>query len=101
MVAAIMVAAGLSMVSNPFFGHLSDRIGRRRMYLIGVTVTALIAFPYFGLLQTGVPAVVLIARDPRSSRMTCSTARRRRSSRRASRRACATAEPGWVISSRR
>jgi metabolite-proton symporter len=60
MVAAIMVAASVSMVSNPLFGHLSDRIGRRRMYLIGVTATALVAFPYFGLLQTGVAALVFI-----------------------------------------
>jgi metabolite-proton symporter len=61
MVAAIMVAAGVSMFSNPFFGYLSDRIGRRRMYLIGVVATALFAFPYFGLLQTGAAAVLLIA----------------------------------------
>jgi MFS family permease len=31
------------------------------MYLIGVVATALFAFPYFGLLQTGAAAVVLIA----------------------------------------
>jgi MFS family permease len=60
MVAALMVAAGVSMFSNPFFGYLSDRIGRRRMYLIGVTATALFAFPYFGMLQTGVAALVFI-----------------------------------------
>jgi metabolite-proton symporter len=60
MVVSIMVAAALSMFSNPFFGYMSDRIGRRRMYLIGVTATALFAVPYFGLLQTGVAAVVLI-----------------------------------------
>ena len=28
-----MVAAALSLFSVPFFGHLSDRIGRKRMYI--------------------------------------------------------------------
>jgi MFS family permease len=61
MVITIMAAAAVSMFNNPFFGYLSDRIGRRRIYLIGVTLTALFAFPYFAMLQTAVGAVVLIA----------------------------------------
>ena len=41
-------------VSVPLFGYLSDLIGRRLMYGIGIVCTALFAFPYFGLLNTKV-----------------------------------------------
>jgi MFS family permease len=55
-----MVAAGIGLISVPLFGWLSDRIGRRRMYGIGVTATALYAFPYFGLLDTKASGLVLL-----------------------------------------
>jgi MFS family permease len=51
----------LSLFMVPLFGHLSDRIGRKRMYLIGATVTGLWALPYFGLLNTGTSALVFLA----------------------------------------
>ena len=49
----ILIAASLGLVSIPVFGRLSDRFGRRRVYGIGIVLTALFAFPYFGLLNTG------------------------------------------------
>jgi metabolite-proton symporter len=55
-----MVAAGIGLISVPLFGWLSDRIGRRRMYGIGVAATALYAFPYFGLLDTKMSGLVLL-----------------------------------------
>ena len=45
----------------PLFGHLSDKIGRRKMYAIGIACVALFAFPYFGLLNTTEPGLVLLA----------------------------------------
>ena len=56
-----LVAAAVGLVSVPLFGHLSDRIGRRTMYGIGIACMALFAFPYFGLLNTTEPALVLLA----------------------------------------
>ncbi|MEP6650696.1 MAG: MFS transporter, partial [Lapillicoccus sp.] len=41
-----LVAAAVGFISVPLFGHLSDRIGRRLMYGIGIVCTALFAFPY-------------------------------------------------------
>src|SRR5271155_3396985 len=41
---AVMVAALVSFVSIPLSGHISDRIGRRKMYLIGVVITGLFGF---------------------------------------------------------
>jgi metabolite-proton symporter len=56
-----LVAAAVGLVSVPLFGHLSDVIGRRRMYAIGVVLTGLFAFPYFGLLNSRSGGLVLLA----------------------------------------
>ena len=58
---AVTVASVVSFFSIPLFGHLSDRIGRRKMYIIGAVLCGLFAFPYFGMLGTAVPWVVFIA----------------------------------------
>jgi len=58
---AVMVAACVSFVSIPLSGHISDRIGRRRMYLIGVVATGLFGFLYFGMVDTATPWAVFIA----------------------------------------
>jgi len=56
-----LIAAALGFVSVPLFGYLSDLIGRRVMYGIGILCTAAFAFPYFGLLNTRVAGLVLLA----------------------------------------
>jgi metabolite-proton symporter len=56
-----LVAAAIGLISVPLFGYLSDLIGRRLMYGIGVVCTGLFAFPYFGLLDTRVAGLVLLA----------------------------------------
>jgi MFS family permease len=58
---ATMIAATVGLVSVPLFGHLSDVIGRRRMYAIGIVCTGLFAFPYFALLNTRAGGLVLLA----------------------------------------
>ena len=40
---------------------LSDRIGRRRMYLMGAVLTGLFGFAYFAMLSTAVLALIFIA----------------------------------------
>jgi MFS family permease len=56
-----LVAAAIGLFSVPFFGYLSDLIGRRLMYGIGIVCVGLFAFPYFGLLNTKVAGLVLLA----------------------------------------
>jgi metabolite-proton symporter len=58
---AVLVASLLSFVSIPLFGHLSDKIGRRNMYIIGAIVTGVFGFIYFGMLNTGSAAIIFIA----------------------------------------
>ena len=46
---------------QPVYGALSDRIGRRPINIFSVVFTAAFAFPYFLLLNTGVPVLIWLA----------------------------------------
>src|SRR3979490_2023120 len=58
---AVLVASCVSFVTIPLSGHISDRIGRRKMYLIGAATVGRFGFPYFGMVDTAVPSAVFIA----------------------------------------
>src|SRR5665811_2599245 len=58
---AVLVASCVSFVTIPLSGHISDRIGRRKMYLIGAATTGLFGFLYFGMVDTAIPTAVFIA----------------------------------------
>jgi metabolite-proton symporter len=58
---AVMAAAAVSFITIPLSGHISDRIGRRKMYLIGAAVTGLFGFLYFGMMDTAIYSAVFIA----------------------------------------
>jgi len=58
---AVLVAACLEFLLIPVAGDLSDRIGRRRMFMIGVTCTGLFGFAYFALIDTAAPLAVFLA----------------------------------------
>jgi len=60
LVNAVTVAALISFVTIPLAGHLSDRIGRKTMYMIGIGVMAVWGFVYFGLYSTAIPVLVFI-----------------------------------------
>jgi metabolite-proton symporter len=58
---AVLVAACVSFFTIPISGHISDRIGRKNMYLIGVVAMGLFGFLYFGMVDTAIPSAVFIA----------------------------------------
>lgn len=58
---SLICAGVISLFTTPLAGHWSDRIGRRRMYMIGAVLTGLFGFAYFALLNTAVPLLVFIA----------------------------------------
>src|SRR3979411_2596566 len=58
---AVLVAAWGRFVAIPLSGHISDRIGRRNMYIAGIIATGLFGFLYFGMVDTAVPSAVFIA----------------------------------------
>ena len=49
----VMIAAAFDLVAIPFYGHLSDKIGRRPVYLFGAAMTGILAYPLFWLFDTG------------------------------------------------
>ncbi|MEA1834913.1 MFS transporter [Methylobacterium durans] len=55
---AILWAAILEFATMPFFGWLSDKVGRRPLYLGGAAVSAVCAFVVFGLLDSRDPMVI-------------------------------------------
>jgi MFS family permease len=58
---ALLTATALSAVTIPLSGHISDRIGRKRMYLIGAVATGLFGFVYFAMMNTAIPGVIFLA----------------------------------------
>jgi MFS family permease len=57
----VLAAVCLSAVTIPLSGYLSDRIGRKRMYIIGAAAMGAFGFIYFGLLDTGSEALIFLA----------------------------------------
>jgi len=58
---AIMVGAAGSFVAVPFFGALSDRVGRRPVYLWGAVGSVVLAVVFFALLDTKSPVLIVLA----------------------------------------
>src|SRR5881398_2786181 len=58
---AVLSASVLSFISIPLFGHISDRIGRKNMYMIGAVTTGVFGFIYFALLNTGSEKIIFLA----------------------------------------
>ncbi|PDT74049.1 MFS transporter [Bradyrhizobium sp. C9] len=58
---AVLSASVVSFVSIPVFGHLSDQIGRKNMYMIGALVTGIFGFIYFAMLNTGSASIIFLA----------------------------------------
>jgi MHS family shikimate/dehydroshikimate transporter-like MFS transporter len=57
----ILIGAAVELVAIPFFGALSDRVGRRPVYLFGAAMTAVLAFPLFAALDSGSGVLIAVA----------------------------------------
>jgi metabolite-proton symporter len=60
MLRGVMIASFLGLFATPFWSYLSDRIGRRPVFIAGGIFSLLIAFPFFWLVGRG-PGFVAIA----------------------------------------
>ena len=61
MLAGVLAAVCLSAITIPLSGYISDRIGRKKMYLIGIAVMFVFGFIYFAMVDTAAPVLVFIA----------------------------------------
>jgi MFS transporter, MHS family, shikimate and dehydroshikimate transport protein len=48
----VLIAAAIYVFTTPFYGALSDKIGRRPLYMGGAGTSLLFAFPFFWLVDT-------------------------------------------------
>lgn len=58
MTTAMLIAILLELVTLPLFGALSDRIGRKPVYLFGAAVVLVATFPVFGLVYARMDGLV-------------------------------------------
>ncbi|ABG05272.1 major facilitator superfamily MFS_1 [Rubrobacter xylanophilus DSM 9941] len=57
----VIIAAAIGLLTIPLFGALSDRIGRRPVYMFGAAFSLVFAFPFFWLLNTGIEPLIWLA----------------------------------------
>ena len=60
LLSAVIAGCLLSFVVTPLSGHLSDRIGRKRMYLFGAIAMGIFGFIYFAMLNSLVPGLMFL-----------------------------------------
>ena len=57
----IAIASAIEIFTIPLFAVISDRTGRRPIYLIGTALLLILAYPYFLLIGTGSTVLVILA----------------------------------------
>jgi metabolite-proton symporter len=58
---ALLIGAAVQFFAIPFFGHLSDRLGRRAVYAFGAFGLTLWSFAFFPLLASGSQVAIIAA----------------------------------------
>ena len=57
----VAIASALEIFTIPMFGVISDRTGRRPIFLVGTVLLLIFAYPYFLMIQTGSVVLVILA----------------------------------------
>ena len=61
MLTGVIIAASIGLFTIPFYGWLSDRVGRRKLYMAGAVFSLAFAFPFFMLVDTKEPVLIWLA----------------------------------------
>jgi MFS transporter, MHS family, shikimate and dehydroshikimate transport protein len=57
---AIALGAAVELITIPLFGGLSDRVGRRTIYMVGCVAAICLSFPVFWAIATRDPVIVTV-----------------------------------------
>jgi MFS family permease len=57
----VIIGALVSMITVPFWGYVSDRVGRKRIYVAGAVAMLIWSYPYWALLDTKSTGLVVLA----------------------------------------
>jgi MFS family permease len=57
----LLIGSFWSFFTIPFSGFLSDRLGRKPVYIFGAAATGMFAFAYYALFDTAVPGLIILA----------------------------------------
>jgi MFS family permease len=58
---AMLIAAAVGIFATTYWGALTDKIGRRPVYLVGTAITLLWGIPLFLLVNTGTAVAIILA----------------------------------------
>jgi MFS family permease len=58
--AAILSAAALEVAVVPFYGHMSDRVGRKKIYMVGAALTGVYGFLLFAAMNSGLALIAFL-----------------------------------------
>jgi MFS family permease len=61
LLSALLLASCIDFLLIPLAGHISDRFGRKRMFIIAAVVAGLYGFPYYALMNTTLPSLIVLA----------------------------------------
>jgi MFS family permease len=57
----LLIGSFMQLFTVPLSGFLSDRLGRKRVYIFGAIGTGLFAFAYYAMFNTAIPALIILA----------------------------------------
>jgi MFS family permease len=61
LLSALLLASCIDFLLIPLTGHISDRYGRKRTFIIAAVVAGLYGFPYYALMNTAQPSLIVLA----------------------------------------
>jgi MFS transporter, MHS family, shikimate and dehydroshikimate transport protein len=61
MLTGVAIAAAVGLFTVPLWGRLSDRVGRKPLYMTGAVFSTLFAFPFFTMVDTKQPVLIWLA----------------------------------------